>query len=133
MPAKRASDPLVMLPLRIPRSFRELIEREAKALGINMSDVMRARLNDPSAPPLGLPVRRRRTRSPAALGTVSKADPKLMRQLAAIGSNLNQLARAVNKGAITGHSLDAASVLVVLLAAEHELARIATDHGSEPH
>lgn len=131
MPAKKSADPLVTLPLRVRQSLRERIRDEAAASRITMSDAIRRRLKDPSAPPLGRPVPRRRTMGSVELGAVIKADPMLMRQLAAVGSNLNQLARAVNTGAVSGRPMDAVSVLATLLSLEKSLDRIATAHRAE--
>lgn len=122
MPAKSSSDPLVTLPLRVPKSLRLAIEREAASLGCTLSDVMRRRMNTVDAPPLGKPVPRYRKR--AELGSVSKTDPDLLRQIALIGSNLNQLARAANTGAVGGTPIDVLTVLAGLLSIERSLEQL---------
>lgn len=109
----------------------ERFKHQAVASSTTVSDVLRVCLNDPSATPLGLPAPRRRTARTVELGAVIKADPMLMRQLAGIGSNLNQLARAVNTGAIKGNPMEAVGVLATLLSLEASLERIAAEHRAE--
>lgn len=119
MPAKSSTDPLVTLPLRVRRSVFDEIVREADALGCTKSDVLRVRLNLPNSPPLNKPRPRRRTQP--TLGSVSRADPELIRQIVAIGSNLNQLARAVHTKAIAGVPAESVMVLARLLSMERQL------------
>lgn len=116
MPRKPSTDPLVTLTLRVPASFRRALEAEAKSSGDNLSDLMRRRLASSEAPPLGRPAPRRRKLS--ELGPVSKADPALMRQIARIGANMNQLARSANAGALAGSPIEAIFVLERLLLIE---------------
>lgn len=104
------------LSLRVTSSFRETLEAEAKSSGDNLSDLMRRRLASSEAPPLGRPAPRRRKLS--ELGPVSKTDPALRRQIAAIGSNMNQLARSANAGALAGSPIEAIFVLERLLVIE---------------
>jgi hypothetical protein len=133
MPAKSSSDPLVTLPLRVPKSLRIAIECEAESLGCTLSDVMRRRIDTVDAPPLGKPAPRHRKR--AQLGSVSKADPDLLRQIAVIGSNLNQLARAANTGAIAGTPLNVLAMLTRLLVIERSLEQLIArgGGGSDAH
>lgn len=49
-------------------------------------------------------------------------DPALLRQLAGLGNNLNQIARRINTGAWSGH--DRVQVVAALLAIENELAEL---------
>lgn len=129
MPRKPSTDPLVTLTLRVPASFRQTLEAEARASGVNLSDLMRRRLASSKAPPLGRPAPRRR--QPAVLGPVSRADPDLLRQIAALGSNMNQLARAANAGALAGTSIEIVVVLGRLALMQGDLNRlIAKQEGS---
>ena len=115
-------DPLVPLPLRLPTSTVARLRTQAEAAGVTLSDVLRAHLTVDEAKPLAKP--RPRRRPPKKLGSVSGSDPSLLRQLAAIGNNVNQIARAVNAGMVTGSSVDGIQLLAVLNIIECELRRI---------
>ena len=122
MPAHRATDPLVSLSVRIPQSLRDALNARVKETGVTLADQIRARLDFKEVKPLGVPVRRRR--AVETLDRAQSTDPALLRGLAAIGSNLNQVARAVNTGAVTGDLMQAVDVLVVLRAIELEFAAL---------
>lgn len=129
MPAKRASDPLTRLNIRVPKSLRDELVAQANKDDVTLSDLFRSHLTLDAVKPLGVPVKRRRTLQ--QLGGARRADPALLRNLAAIGSNLNQVARAVNTGAITGDRMQAIEILVVLRAIEREFAvLVASNNGS---
>lgn len=55
----------------------------------------------------------------ASVGGGERSDPELLRQLAAIGNNLNQIARALNSG--TWGPLDKVAVVAGLVDVEHQL------------
>lgn len=55
----------------------------------------------------------------ATVGGGEKSDPELLRQLAAMGNNLNQIARALNNG--TWGALDKVAVLTALNRIEQHL------------
>ena len=120
MPAHRVNDPLVSLTVRIPQSLRDQLNAKANEAGVTLADQFRARLAFDEVKPLGVPVRRRR--AVQHLDRARCADPALLRNLAAIGSNLNQVARAVNTGAIAADLMQAVELLVVLHANEREFA-----------
>lgn len=114
-------DPLLPLSARLPGDIVERLRREAKEQGVTLSDVLRSYLSLAEAKPLGKPVPRRR---PKKLGVVSGVDPALLRQLASIGNNLNQLARATNADLLAGTPVESTQILVNLLAIEQEITRI---------
>lgn len=58
----------------------------------------------------------------ATVGGGEKTDPELLRQLAAIGNNVNQIARALNTG--TWGPLEKVAVLAALTEVEHDLKMI---------
>ena len=58
----------------------------------------------------------------ATVGGGEKSDPELLRQLAAMGNNLNQVARALNNG--TWGALDKVAVLTALNRIEQHLKMI---------
>ena len=59
---------------------------------------------------------------------VVEVNPDLLRQLAGIGNNLNQIARIVNQKAKTDTPLDRIAVISALHGIEQELKRIHNDH-----
>lgn len=116
MPARRVNDPLVTLPLRVPASLRDQLRALAAMQDCSLSDALRAHLTLAAAKPLGKPAPRRRPS--AQLASVSGADPALLRHLAAIGSNLNQIARAVNSQRLAVKPLQVLELLTLLHAIE---------------
>ena len=129
MPARRVSDPLIRLNLRVSQSLRDQLVAQADEAGVTLSDLFRSHLSIDAVKPLGVPVKRRR--AVQHLDPARSADPALLRNLAAIGSNLNQVARAVNTGAVAGDLVHAIELLVVLRAIEREFADlVASNKGS---
>ena len=129
MPARRVSDPLIRLNLRVSQSLRDRLVAQADEAGVTLSDLFRSHLSIDAVKPLGVPVKRRR--AVQHLDRARSADPALLRNLAAIGSNLNQVARAVNTGAVAGDLVHAIELLVVLRAIEREFADlVASNKGS---
>lgn len=116
MPARRAADPLVTLPLRVSASLRAKLQAQAKEQNCTVSDALRSYLTLEAAKPLGKPAPRRRT--PQRLASVSGADPELLRQLTAIGSNLNQIARVVNGHGLAAKPVQALELLTLLRSIE---------------
>ena len=129
MPAHRISDPLVRLNIRVPKSLRDHLVAQANEAGVTLSDLFRSHLSIDAVKPLGVPVKRRR--AVQHLDRARCADPALLRNLAAIGSNLNQVARAVNTGAIAGDLMQTVELLVVLRAIEREFAGLVASN-TEP-
>jgi len=121
MPRPSASDPLIPLPVRLPTSTVERLRRQALDTGFSLSDVLRSHLTLSEAKPLGKPIPRRRA---PMLAPVSGIDPVLLRQLASIGSNVNQIAHQVNSGALAGTTLDMLAVLIELQQIERHLRAI---------
>jgi len=131
MPAHHVNDPLVSLSVRIAQSLRDRLNAQAIKAGVTLADQFRSHLTLAEVKPLGVPVKRRRLTQPLELDHARCADPALLRSLAAIGSNLNQVARAVNTGAIAGDRMQAIELLVVLRAMEREFAvLVASSAGS---
>jgi len=131
MPAHHVNDPLVSLSVRIAQSLRDRLNAQAIKAGVTLADQFRSHLTLAEVKPLGVPVKRRRLTQPLDIDHARCADPALLRSLAAIGSNLNQVARAVNTGAIAGDRMQAIELLVVLRAMEREFAvLVASSAGS---
>jgi len=119
MPSKKADDPLDLVALRLPRSELASARAEAEATGHTLSDVIRTRISSCAVKPLGKP--RPQKRSVLPIDGVGRCDPELTRHIAAIGSNLNQIARAANTAAVAGTSLQVITLLAQLCAIERVL------------
>lgn len=126
MPRPTVRDKLVTLGVRVPPAVADDIRTAADAAGVSVSDIVRQRFVTEAVKPLGRtpPDRRKRAR----LASASRADPALLRLLAGATNNLNQIARAVNSGALVGKPMDSLAVLVALKEIQGELARIEVDH-----
>ncbi len=61
--------------------------------------------------------------------TVPRVDPDLLRQLAGMGNNLNQIARAVNSQG--WKSLDRVQIVAALISIERELAGLREAHSDD--
>jgi hypothetical protein len=59
---------------------------------------------------------------------VVEVDPQLLRQLAGIGNNLNQIARIINQQSKTNEAIDRVAVITALSGIERELQRLQDDH-----
>ena len=116
MPAHQVDDPLVSLSVRIPKSLLDSMKACAQEIGVTLADQLRSRLSFDAVKPLGVPVKRHQvTRQ---LKRTHCADPALLRQLAAIGCNLNQIARKVNAQAVADNLLEVIEVLARLRSIE---------------
>lgn len=121
-----APDPLIPLPVRLPTSLVNHLRARAKAANLTVSDVLRSHLTLSEAKQLAKP--RPQFRPKKKLGAVSGADPVLMRQIAGIGNNLNQLARTVNAGLLGGSGIENADLLLHLASIERHLNALAKSH-----
>lgn len=113
MPAKKSSDPLRVVTVRLPESVLALLQSETSDR-FTLSDALRNRLNLGTVEPLFKRRPSMRKPKPDVVGGVSRADPLLIRQLAAIGSNVNQVARTLNTHVVAGTSVSQIELLVVL-------------------
>lgn len=98
--------------LRLPADTATAWRRQAKAAEITLSDWVRRRVDGGHAVPAAKPRERRRLRT-------LTADPVLLRQLAAIGNNVNQIARVLNSVGLTPS--DHLQLLTELAAIQREL------------
>ena len=99
--------------LRLPDDTADEWRRRADEAALSLSDWVRQRVDGPDAVQTG---QRRRLRK-------LTADPELLRQLAAIGGNVNQIARVLNSIGITPG--DHAQLLGELAAIQRELHALA--------
>lgn len=102
--------------LRLPENTAASWRQRADAADQSLSDWLRSTVDGEAARQTGLRRQRRR------LKTLT-ADPELLRQLAAIGNNLNQTARVLNSVGLTPG--DHAHLLAELAAIQRELHRLA--------
>src|SRR6185369_15799228 len=126
MARPRSDDPLVPLTLRVPSSVKDDFVAQARAEGVTRSDFFRRHVSVAEVRPQGkLPPRRREK----SLAPVSGADPALLRQCAAWGNNLNQIARRVNESSANGVTPESIHVLTCLLRIERGVEQIAISAG----
>jgi hypothetical protein len=92
--------------VRVNEAERERYQQMAADADLPLSDLIRQRMQQPVVAAPRAKQRRLRT---------VKADPELMRQLAAMGNNLNQIARSINR-----HGLrpDDATLLLTYLSSD---------------
>lgn len=102
--------------LRLPEATAAEWRRRAEAADLSLSDWVRQRVDGADAVQTGQRRQRRRLRT-------LTADPELLRQLAAVGSNVNQIARVLNSVGLTPG--DHAHLLAELAAIQCELHRLA--------
>lgn len=88
-------NPLLPVTVRLPKSMCEQLRAEAETKSASLSDIVRSHIEAQEVKPLGNPRPQKRLKR---LPPPSGADPQLLRQLAAIGNNLNQIAMVVNRG-----------------------------------
>ena len=104
------------MTLRLPDDTAAAWRRQAAAADQSLSDWVRQRVDGSDAVQTGLRRHRRRLRT-------LTADPELLRQLAAIGNNINQLARRINGLGL--NATDVVNLLAELITIQRELHRLA--------
>ena len=106
--------------LRIdPATAAEWRERAAAA-GLSVSDWIRGAVDAGQQTNLPTP----RQRPVRVRDTSNDADPVLMRQLAGMSNNLNQIARALNECRLAGSPVQLVEVLALLRSIEAEAGRL---------
>jgi len=116
-----SDDPLVPFPVRLKKSVVAQLKAEAAEKGRTNSDVFRHYLGLKDAQPLNQP---RPRPMPKYEGKLNNADPKLMRALAGIGNNLNQIAFGVSTSNLANEPLDRVRILAALHKIEQHLQQI---------
>lgn len=107
------------ISIRLTSAEAACVRAIAKSTGSNMADLIRTRLLSAGAvlEPVG--------RHPVAGKALSnKGDPELARQVARLGSNLNQIARAVNRQAGQASHIDVIKLLAIMLAIEQQVSQL---------
>jgi len=129
MPANVSPDPMEPITVRLPGSVCRLLRSEVTD-DLSLSDVVRHRLNIEAVEPLFNPTPRKRKSD--VVGGVSRADPLLIRQLAAIGSNVNQVARTLNRHVVAGTSVSGIELLSALASIERHLCQLTSSAEATP-
>lgn len=124
MARPKSDDPLVPVPIRLPSSIAEELRARADAAGCTVSDVLRSQIQADQVKPLGK-VRPAARRAKSKLAAANVADPEIRRVICTMGNNLNQLAKCVNSGALTGTGVQCNDVLGILAMMQNDLARVA--------
>ena len=106
--------------VRIDKPTAAEWRERAAASGLSLSDWIRGAVDANQQTNLPTPQRRPvRVRD-----TSNDADPALMRQLAGMSNNLNQIARALNECRLAGSSVQLVEVLALLRSIEAEAAHL---------
>lgn len=106
--------------VRIDKPTAAEWRERATASGLSVSDWIRGAVDANQQTNLPTPQRRPvRVRD-----TSNDADPALMRQLAGMSNNLNQIARALNECRLAGSSVQLVEVLALLRSIEAEAAHL---------
>lgn len=109
---------------RLPAALASSLLAEAEDLNLTLSEVLRLKLSDADR---SIVVTERKVQK--VRREYTPADPDLLRQIAIIGNNLNQIARTLNKAKLTGTPVDLIQNLSVLTAIEQELNKFLPDNG----
>jgi len=107
--SSKSKDPIKLFTMKIPQSKLEKYKYFAKYYDLPLSQLIQKLLEQQP-----LPKRVRQKPTP-------KVDPELIRQLSAIGNNLNQVSRRVNQG-------DKIDVISHLVAIENQLEQLLNAH-----
>ena len=106
--------------VRIDKPTAAEWRERAAASGLSVSDWIRGAVDANQQTNLPTPQRRPvRVRD-----TSNDADPALMRQLAGMSNNLNQIARALNECRLAGSSVQLVEVLALLRSIEAQASRL---------
>jgi hypothetical protein len=126
-PPKEETKPVSFrLPLRIFDAWQDL----AKASNLTMSNWLRAQIKEVAIEAEQTKIKRRRGQ-PEIHILYQRCDPALIREIARIGSNLNQLSRQINT-AVGGRQIDVIQFLTVFHQIRDELAHLQRSHTTTP-
>jgi hypothetical protein len=104
---------------RLPKAIAEQWKTAAAARRQTLSDWLREQISDGDIQQNPTKCRPRRIRE--TVRNYQKVDPELVRELARIGNNLNQIARQINQAVARESKIEVASFLVALTAIQAEL------------
>jgi len=117
-----ADNPLLPITVRLPKSLCDQLRADSEAKRVSLSDIVRSHIEAAEVKPLGNP---RPQQRPKKLKPVSGADPQLLRHLAAIGNNVNQIAAVVNR---SNAGFSKSQLLLALSQIERALAALGEAH-----
>lgn len=123
---RKTAEELMAVTVRLPVAFIKRVDEISEKTGVSRSDIIRPRIDTSDTSSISVtmkPAPQKRQR----IGKASAADPKLMMQLAGIGNNMNQIARAVNSAALQGQSVDSTSILISLMNIEQQIKRLSME------
>jgi hypothetical protein len=110
------------LAFRLPKSVANQWRKRAERAGISLSDFVRRAVDSDQTTGISGPIKRRRR-------NYTPADPELIKHLARIGNNLNQIARYVN----TKSGVDSVELLAQLNALRRDfLSLLPQKSGNNP-
>lgn len=104
------------IKIRLTTSERDRVRAIAASAGLDTANLIRSRLLE-----AGMAVEPTRRHTVIAKAHGTKCETELTRQLARLGNNLNQIARAVNRHAVRGDRIDVIKLFAVMLAIERQL------------
>jgi hypothetical protein len=107
------------LTIRLTAEELENVRSIAASNGVHMADLVRRRLLD-----TGAMVQLTESRPTLSREPVSTINSELIRHVASIGSNLNQIARAINRCALQSETIDVIRFLAAMLAIERQLGEL---------
>lgn len=107
------------LTIRLTSEELESVRAIAAEADMPMADLARRRLLD-----TGAKVQVTDSRPSVKRETVSTVDLALVRQVASIGSNLNQIARAANRQSLQSQTIQVVEMLAILLAIERQVSEL---------
>ena len=111
-----------VISARVPRDVADRWKGAAVEVNLGFSDWLRQAVDGDRVRLSWKPTPQVR---PKAAIAPSGADPVLLRQLSAIGANLNQIARALNTRCAAGQDFSVVELLVVLRVIERHLQTVA--------
>ena len=118
-PLKLAVPLVTVLAVRVPQAVAAGWRSAAAVRGLGMSDWLRQSIDPDSVQVTG------KARSKATKRRYSPADPALVVAVNRVGNNINQMARVLNRQALTGERVDLLRCLRVLAEIERQVTVIA--------
>ena len=118
-PLKTAVPLAAVLAVRVPLAVAAEWRRAAAARGLGLSDWLRQAIDPDAVRITG------KARLKAAKRRYSPADPAMVIAVNRVGNNINQIARSLNRQALTSERVDLLRCLRVLSEVQHEVAALA--------
>lgn len=126
---RKEKELLVVVPVRLPADFVASLDEEANKSGYSRSDVLRMKISSGKADAPINTTGKQTPRKRERLMKATAADPRLILAISQIGNNVNQIAKAINIGVVSGNSYEIAKSLLLLEQIERHLEIISSAHG----